>query len=270
MRKSVHPLLETIWSDLRTVSKTVGTIQSRVRKLPSEYVVIFCIELFTTTIGVIVTLMAVGYAFRLDQQAVDTATTERLHLAVFESEGNREVVTNIFKDFQDFSNDTELYSIRIKRPDTSMAALALSDPNTTELLSPYKFSLLVLYTETHVELNHALDLYHEYTLAGSLQTSKNEGVFSRNQQEFSETIIGKAALAAITCDYLEDLLPAYSDQYPYDPNDPYDEQRIGKAEEDIECKLTQIMSGTVSIDSPLGPTSVLTPTLTACPTPSRP
>jgi len=246
MKKPIYSLLATIWSDLRTMSKTVTTVQSHVENKLHDYTMTFAIELFATLLGVSFALYGTRY---FEQRALDTATTQRLQLAVFvESQENRPVLTEIF---QDFSKHT--LNIRMKQPDTSMATAALSDPNIASLsLPPYKISLLLLYIDTHLKLNYALNLYHDYILAASLESSKNQEAFSNNRRAFSKNIRHSAALAAITSDYLQDLLPPDSRRYPYDPNDPYDHQIIQARKQQIQETLSKVISETIPIDSWLG------------------
>jgi hypothetical protein len=52
MKKPVDSLLTTIWSDLRTISKTVRTVQSHVEKKWRDYAVTLIIELVATAAGV--------------------------------------------------------------------------------------------------------------------------------------------------------------------------------------------------------------------------
>lgn len=250
MKKPIHSLLATIWADLRTISKTIATLQSHVEENGRDYAKSLIIELIATFLGVVFALCLTNY---FQQQDINRATTQRLHLAIFESQNNRPVVTDIFQDFSKATLNMAALSIRIKQPDTSMATAALDDPNIVSRLSPYKMFLLALYTDTHLKLNHALNLYHDYTLAGSLESSKNQQAFSKNQQAFSKAIRENAALAAITCDYLQDLLPVYSHEYPYDPNDPYDHKIIQSRKKQIKGTLSEVISETIPIDSWLGP-----------------
>ena len=168
--------------------------------------------------GFFVTMLGVWAAFWLagvgEQNALNSATEQRLHMAVVECQYNRPIAQEIIGQY---ANSTTV-RIQTDRPHTSMAAAALEDANIFTVLPRHKVSMFRRYVNDVANLNEGLDAYRSTLEITGYRRTSVEGGIRKNVRSNAAAVLAMAIV-------LEEELDSYFDETDYDRED---KQRIEK------------------------------------------
>jgi hypothetical protein len=157
--------------------------------------------------GFVATMLGVLAAFWLrgcgEQRALDSATKQRLHIAVLESQYNGTDAVEIMRACESSGN------ISIRRPDTVAAAAAFGDANILAVLPKHEVSMLRAYINAVATLNEALQLHRTLVASAGGGPTLADGPIRENLRS-------NAAAVAANAHVLQEKLSPYFDEADYD------------------------------------------------------
>jgi len=191
-----------------------------------------CLSKLQIILGFVATMLGVLAAFWLrgcgEQNALDIATRQRLHIAVLESQYNGTDAVEIMRDCA--SSGT----VSIRRLDTVAAAAAFGDANILRVLPKHEVSMLRAYINAVATLNEALQLHRNaFVRAASGPTPAEVPI--------RENLRWNAAAVFANADVLRDRLSLYFDETSYD------HEEMQRIEDRIKHVTAEALKGNVSL-----------------------
>ena len=183
--------------------------------------------------GFLVTMLGVSAAFWLtglgEQKALHSATRQRLHIVVLESQYNGAIAK---KAMDACANPSA--AIIVEKPDTALTAAALEDANILAFLPHHKVSVLWTYVSAVATLNEAIEVHQSVLESANYRPPPVEADTRRNVRSNAASVLANAIV-------VREELNAYFDERTYD------HAAMQRIENRLKYLKEEALSGKVSL-----------------------